>query len=187
MDGDGPSTSGPVAPREVKYCQITGTRRGIGSRCTAFVIRGSERGAPGCLFFRSSAHMQVSANRPGVPPEFNDFLPKDSDEHKKLKMAQEAAAEAGIEGLSLESLPTQELPPKQMPGNKGKKKKSSKSEVVLERNTRNKKKCVTTISGLDQFGVKLSEASKLFGKKFASGASIVKNAEGKEQIDVQVC
>ena len=102
-------------------------------------------------------------------------------------MAQEAAAEAGIEGLSLESLPTQELPPKQMPGNKGKKKKSSKSEVVLERNTRNKKKCVTTISGLDQFGVKLSEASKLFGKKFASGASIVKNAEGKEQIDVQVC
>lgn len=58
--------------------------------------------------------------------------------------------------------------------------------MVLERNTRNKKKCVTTISGLDVFGVKLAEASKLFGKKFASGASIVKNAEGKEQIDIQV-
>lgn len=59
-------------------------------------------------------------------------------------------------------------------------------QVVLERNTRNKKKCVTTIAGLDLFGVKLAEASKLFGKKFASGASIVKNAEGKEQIDIQV-
>lgn len=39
--------------------------------------------------------------------------------------------------------------------------------------------------GLDTFGVKLSEASKLFGKKFATGASITKNAEGKEHIDVQ--
>ncbi len=57
---------------------------------------------------------------------------------------------------------------------------------MLERNTRNKKKCITTISGLDLFGVKLSEASKMFGKKFASGASITKNAEGKEQIDCQV-
>lgn len=59
-------------------------------------------------------------------------------------------------------------------------------QVVLERNTRNKKKCITAITGLDLFGVKLSEASKLFGKKFASGASVVKNAEGKEHIDVQV-
>lgn len=55
----------------------------------------------------------------------------------------------------------------------------------MERNTRNKKKCITTIAGLDAFGVKLAEASKLFGKKFASGASVVKNAEGKEHIDVQ--
>ena len=33
--------------------------------------------------------------------------------------------------------------------------------------------------------MKLSEASKLFGKKFASGASVVKNDSGKEQIDIQ--
>ena len=59
-------------------------------------------------------------------------------------------------------------------------------QVVLERNTRNKKKCITTISGLESFGVKLQEAAKLFGKKFASGASITKNAESKEQIDCQV-
>ena len=42
------------------------------------------------------------------------------------------------------------------------------------------------MSGLDLFGVKLAEASKKLGKKFACGASVVKaQAEGKEEIDVQ--
>jgi density-regulated protein DRP1 len=59
-------------------------------------------------------------------------------------------------------------------------------QVVLESHTRNKKKCVTTVTGLEGFGVKLSEAAKLFGKKFACGASVVKNATGTEQIDMQV-
>jgi density-regulated protein len=66
-----------------------------------------------------------------------------------------------------------------------KKKKKNEPMIVLERNTRNKKKCITTINGLDLFGVKLNEAAKLFGKKFASGASVTKNAENKEQIDCQ--
>lgn len=52
-------------------------------------------------------------------------------------------------------------------------------------NTRNKKKSITSVHGLDKFGVKLSEASKVFGKKFATGASVSKSAEGKEQIDMQ--
>ncbi len=66
-----------------------------------------------------------------------------------------------------------------------KKKKKNEPMIVLERNTRNKRKCITTINGLDLFGVKLNEAAKLFGKKFASGASVTKNAENKEQIDCQ--
>jgi len=33
--------------------------------------------------------------------------------------------------------------------------------------------------------VKLAEASKLFGKKFASGASITKNAMEKDQIEAR--
>ena len=40
-------------------------------------------------------------------------------------------------------------------------------------------------AGLETFGVKLAEASKLFGKKFASGASITKNAMEKDQIEVR--
>ncbi len=58
-------------------------------------------------------------------------------------------------------------------------------QVVIERATRNKRKCVTTVIGLDLFGVKLAEASKKFGKKFACGASVTKDAANKEQIDVQ--
>lgn len=58
--------------------------------------------------------------------------------------------------------------------------------MVLESHTRNKKKCVTTVSGLDAFGIKLGEAAKLFGKKFACGASVTKNTLGAEQIDMQV-
>ncbi|KDD77027.1 hypothetical protein H632_c37p3 [Helicosporidium sp. ATCC 50920] len=127
----------------------------------------------------------------GVPPCFNEFLPKDSDEYKRWKASQGASTvQEGVANLSVGDGAPLAAPPapeaeekKVLPG--GKVKKKQVPEVVLERNTRNKKKCVTTISGLETFGVKLAEASKLFGKKFASGASIVKNAESKEQIDVQ--
>ena len=39
-------------------------------------------------------------------------------------------------------------------------------------------------AGLDTFGIKLAEAAKLFGKKFASGASITKSPMEKDQIEV---
>ena len=40
-------------------------------------------------------------------------------------------------------------------------------------------------TGLERFGVKLAEASKLFGKKFAAGASITKSPLEQDQIEVQ--
>ena len=73
--------------------------------------------------------------------------------------------------------------PKLLPG--GKVKKNAKPEIVLERSVRNKRKCITTVSGLDTFGIKLPEAAKLLGKKFACGSSVVKDAAGRDQIDVQ--
>jgi density-regulated protein DRP1 len=72
-----------------------------------------------------------------------------------------------------------------LPG--GKVKKKSKPQVVLESHTRQRKKCVTSVTGLEGFGIKLSDAAKLFGKKFACGASVVKTPTGGEQIDMQVC
>lgn len=58
-------------------------------------------------------------------------------------------------------------------------------QVIVDKNTRNKKKAITTVYGLDGFGIKLSEAAKLFGKKFASGAAVVKSPSEKDQIDIQ--
>jgi hypothetical protein len=58
-------------------------------------------------------------------------------------------------------------------------------QILIERATRNKRKCITTVIGLDLFGIKLADASKKFGKKFACGASVTKDAANKEQIDVQ--
>ena len=58
--------------------------------------------------------------------------------------------------------------------------------MILDRNTRNKKKCVTTVYGLDGFGIKLADAAKLFAKKYAGGAAVTKTPTDKEQIDVQV-
>ncbi|KAG5595852.1 hypothetical protein H5410_037084, partial [Solanum commersonii] len=63
---------------------------------------------------------------------------------------------------------------KRLPG--GKTKKKDKQEIIIEKVTRNKRKSITTIKGLELFGVKLSDASKKLGKK----AQLE-----KEQIDVQ--
>ncbi|CDY67590.1 BnaAnng24720D [Brassica napus] len=61
---------------------------------------------------------------------------------------------------------------KRLPG--GKLKKESKQEVIIEKVVRNKRKCITIVKGLELFGIKLSDASKKLGKKFATGASVVK-------------
>ncbi|GMH22957.1 hypothetical protein Nepgr_024800 [Nepenthes gracilis] len=72
---------------------------------------------------------------------------------------------------------------KRLPG--GKTKKKEKQEVVIEKVVRNKRKCITTVKGLDLFGIKLGDAAKKLGKKFATGASVVKGPTEKEQVDVQ--
>ncbi|CAM8935631.1 unnamed protein product [Rhodiola kirilowii] len=72
---------------------------------------------------------------------------------------------------------------KRLPG--GKIKKKDKPEVIIEKSIRNRRKCITSVKGLDLFGVKLSYASKKLRKKFATGASVVKGPTEKEHIDVQ--
>ncbi|XP_038699757.1 translation machinery-associated protein 22 isoform X2 [Tripterygium wilfordii] len=72
---------------------------------------------------------------------------------------------------------------KRLPG--GKIKKKEKQEVVIEKVVRNRRKCITVVKGLELFGIKLNDASKKLGKKFATGASVVKGPTEKEQIDVQ--
>ena len=50
---------------------------------------------------------------------------------------------------------------------------------------RTKRKIIATITGLDNFGVKLKSASKALSKKFACSASVSTNGEGKKEIVMQ--
>mmetsp|Transcript_12804 Transcript_12804/g.33151 ORF Transcript_12804/g.33151 Transcript_12804/m.33151 type:complete len:201 (-) Transcript_12804:814-1416(-) len=138
----------------------------------------------------------------GMPPEFCEYLPKadfmkslpwlsenrslewlqeNCKVHKALFESEEGLAEA-LKDLSVTN-EKKAKEPKVMPG--GKKSKKKANEILIERAVRNKRKCITTVTGLDVFGIKLPEAAKLMGKKFACGASVVKHATGVSQIEMQ--
>ena len=58
-------------------------------------------------------------------------------------------------------------------------------QVVIKRIERNKRKYVTSIHGLEAFGIDLKKAAKQFAGKFATGSSVTKNPQGQEEIVVQ--
>lgn len=127
--------------------------------------------------------------RQHAPDLYPDLL-KEATEKEADKAADQlqAVGISGEGGGAGEASSGGALAPKQeevkrLPG--GKIKKKEKQEVVIEKIVRNKRKCVTVVKGLDLFGIKLSDASKKLGKKFATGASVVKGPTEKEQIDVQ--
>lgn len=64
-------------------------------------------------------------------------------------------------------------------------KKKLASQVTIKRIERNKRKHVTSIHGLETFGVDLKKAAKQFAQKFATGASVTKNPQGQDEIVVQ--
>lgn len=63
--------------------------------------------------------------------------------------------------------------------------KLAKSTVTIKRIERNKKKFVTAVIGLENFGLDLKKVAKDLGKKFATGSSVTKVASGGEEIVVQ--
>ncbi|XP_020089269.1 translation machinery-associated protein 22 isoform X2 [Ananas comosus] len=120
-------------------------------------------------------------NAPHLYPDLlNDAKEKDVDKAAEQLQAVGISG-AGDGGGSTSGSKQEEV--KRLPG--GKIKKKEKQEVVIEKIVRNKRKCVTVVKGLELFGIKLSDASKKLGKKFATGASVVKGPTDKEQIDVQ--
>ncbi|KAL5528373.1 TMA22 [Sanghuangporus sanghuang] len=64
-------------------------------------------------------------------------------------------------------------------------KKLQESQVIIKRIERNRRKFVTSIYGLEVFGIDLKKAAKFFGKKFATGSSVTKNLQGKDEIVIQ--
>ncbi|CAN0011648.1 unnamed protein product [Heterosigma akashiwo] len=74
-------------------------------------------------------------------------------------------------------------------GGKGPKKKAGPTgpgKCVISLSTRNRRKYITTITGLDSFpGVKLKVAAKACGRKFASGAAVNTTPSGEKEIVIQ--
>ncbi|RUS29884.1 translation initiation factor SUI1 [Jimgerdemannia flammicorona] len=59
------------------------------------------------------------------------------------------------------------------------------SKIIIKRVERTKRKCVTTVYGLEVFDVDLKKAAKMFATKFACGSSVAKNNQGQDEIVVQ--
>ncbi|XVE53893.1 hypothetical protein DITRI_Ditri03aG0038500 [Diplodiscus trichospermus] len=124
-------------------------------------------------------------------PELYPHLLKEADEKEAEKVSeqlQSVGISSGADRAASSAQPRDTSSAKQeevkrLPG--GKIKKKEKQEVVIEKVVRNRRKCITIVKGLDLFGIKLTDASKKLGKKFATGASVVKGPTDKEQIDVQ--
>eukprot|EP01103_Thecamoeba_quadrilineata_P012277 TRINITY_DN3128_c0_g1_i1.p1 TRINITY_DN3128_c0_g1~~TRINITY_DN3128_c0_g1_i1.p1 ORF type:complete len:215 (-),score=49.01 TRINITY_DN3128_c0_g1_i1:53-619(-) len=72
---------------------------------------------------------------------------------------------------------------KLLPG--GKVKKKEEPMIYVSTVQRNKRKYVTVVQGLESFGIKQKDATKIFANKFSCGAAVVKGPDNVEKIDVQ--
>ncbi|KAK2629182.1 hypothetical protein QTJ16_000002 [Diplocarpon rosae] len=59
------------------------------------------------------------------------------------------------------------------------------SKIIIKRVERNKRKFVTTVTGLEAFSLENKKVAKDLGKKFATGSSVTKVPSGGEEIVVQ--
>ncbi|PIL37596.1 hypothetical protein GSI_01290 [Ganoderma sinense ZZ0214-1] len=152
------STSEVIAPKEVLYCQV----------CTYPVEF--------CEFGSSLTRCK-------------EWLQK-TDKALYDRFYSEEALQAKIGTLSLEA---QEKLDKETAKKEAKAeakadaalKKKMASQVTIKRIERNKRKHVTAVHGLEAFDVDLKKAAKFFAQKFATGASVTKNAQGFDEIVVQ--
>jgi density-regulated protein DRP1 len=96
---------------------------------------------------------------------------------------EEAVTEA-LENTTLEEIKEakEEVSQPQQPQ---KKKLQKEKKVTIKMTSRNKKKSITTIQGLEHFDVDLKKAAKLFANKYACGSSVSRNAQGTEEITIQ--
>lgn len=57
--------------------------------------------------------------------------------------------------------------------------------MIIKRIERTKRKHAIVISGLEVFGIDMKKLAKTFASKFATGCSVAKNVEKKEEIIIQ--
>lgn len=63
--------------------------------------------------------------------------------------------------------------------------KKLSSKVIIKREARTKRKFIVAIQGLEVFEIDMKKLAKTFASKFATGCSVSKNAEKKEEIVIQ--
>lgn len=63
--------------------------------------------------------------------------------------------------------------------------KKLSSKIVIKREARTKRKSIVAIAGLEVFEIDMKKLAKTFASKFATGCSVSKNAEKKEEIVIQ--
>ncbi|KAJ8103730.1 translation initiation factor SUI1 [Lipomyces tetrasporus] len=133
------------------------------------------------------------------PPEYCEFggtlqKCKDwlKDEHPSVfeQLYSEDALAKAAEGLSLEKQEKiereiQKLQAKEANRAEKELQKKLASKVVVKRVERSKRKHVIVVSGLEVFGIDPKKLAKTFASKFATGASVTKNVEGKDEIVIQ--
>ncbi|CAO3667972.1 unnamed protein product [Umbelopsis vinacea] len=104
------------------------------------------------------------------------------------------AVEKGVEGIKLEEAPEEKKNDRSHVKDKSaqleaklekENKKKMESHVIIKRVERTKRKCVTTIHGLEVFDVELKKAAKMFANRFACGSSVAKNNQNQDEIVVQ--
>ncbi len=120
------------------------------------------------------------------PPEYCEYVACARGAAEKLeKVALDGDADASTarEGEGGDDAPAAKATEKTK-SSKSKSKAKAK-EVVITRLSRNRRKMITNVVGLEKFDVNLKDASKMFGKKFACGCSVTKGATGKDELDLQ--
>jgi len=125
----------------------------------------------------------------GLPPDFCQYGPS-WEKSKPWCLEHYPQYYPELSGVSLEDAKKvaeaaeDKSKEKLLPG--GKKKREASPRVTIKKLSRGGRKCVTTVTGLDGFGVKLDAAAKLFKKKFACGSSVVKGDNGQPDfIEIQ--
>lgn len=63
--------------------------------------------------------------------------------------------------------------------------KKLSSKIVLNRIERSKRKHAISIVGLEHWGTDLKKLAKIFASRFATGASVTKTSDGKDEVLVQ--
>ena len=131
-----------------------------------------------CLIPQEHPHCPLS----GMPIQFCKYSPY-SDAEKAAGGCIGYAASAG-EPVDEEDAKLSKRKAKDQAKRKVKSEKTG-GNVIMEKVARSRKKCLTVVSGVDGYGLKLKDVAKAIAKKFAASATVSKRASGGEEIQVQ--